>query len=563
MLRHSRKMLVAAIAVIAFAGAHTIFGQQAGTVSLQGVVKSSSGAPVAGAFVKMKNDARRLTFMVVSQDQGRYSIKNLPAGKYTVQGIGGDYQSKMSAPVDVAAGRAGTMDVSLTDMRAPQLPNAWPGRAPGFGGGEAETGEGEELELPDGAGKQIVLTKCSVCHDAARIVRATYDRARWQETIDDMQLYIAGSSGASDLTAQEEQTLLDYVASNFSATAGGRTPRPQPDPNSRLPRTLMTGLQRKYVAVEYVLPNPRVEPHEVASDRLGAGWVTQRTGGKLGHLDPVTFEYTEVAPPAAQSDKVRLNGIVTAPDGHLWFVDGGPNRRFLSLEPRSREFNQYPLPKLDSGSASGNTMRVRPQDGSVWLNSIAANEVIGLNPQTREFKVYEVPAGEARKPRGAVPYGMAIDGDGYIWSVLQGPNAMTRLDPNTGQFRDFPIPVPGAVARKAGMDSAGDVWVGLHGAGKLLKVDHRTFEMTVFDPPTANAGVYSVQGDPKSNYVWMSEQHADQIARFDPATKTFVEFPIPNAESDHRRIDVDQNNSNRVWWSGNLSGRMGYIELLP
>ena len=561
MLRHSRKMLIAAIAVIAFAGAHTIFGQQAGSVSLQGVVKDASGAPVAGAFVKMMNGERRLTFMVVSQDQGRYSMNNLPAGKYTVQGIGGDHQSKMSAPVDVAAGRPTSVDVSLTDMRAPQLVPAWPGRAPGMGGGEAEGGGGREINLPDGAGKEVVLTKCSVCHDAARIANARYDRARWQETIDDMKLYIDGASNAPKLTQQDEQTLLNYVASNFTESGPGRTPRPVPDPNSRLPRTLMTGIQRKYVAVEYVLPNPRVEPHEVASDRMGSGWVTQRTGGKLGHLDPVTYEYTEVAPPAGPSDKVRLNGIVTAPDGKLWFVDGGPNRRFLNLEPRTREFNQFPLPKLDSGSASGNTMRVHP-NGTVWLNSIAANEVIRLDPRTKKFDVFEVPAGKG-STRGSVPYGMAIDGGGFVWSVLQGPNAMTRIDPKTGEFRDFPIPLKGAVARKAGSDSEGNIWAGLHGAGKLMKVDYKTFQMTVFDPPTKDAGVYSVQGDPKSKYVWMSEQHADQIARFDPATKTFAEFALPTAEEDHRRIDVDQNNSNRIWWSGNLSGRMGYIELLP
>jgi len=561
MLRHLRKMVIAAVAVVAVVGAHSIFGQQAGSVSLQGVVKNASGAPVAGAFVKMKNDEKRLTFMVVSQDQGRYSINNLPAGKYVVQGIGGDQQSKLSAPVDVAAGRPASVDVSLTDMRAPQLGAAWPGRAPGMGGGEAEGGGGREIVLPDGAGKQVVLTKCSVCHDAARIVNARYDRARWQETIDDMQLYIEGANNAPKLTDQEEQTLLNYVASNFTDGGPGRTPRPVPDPNSRLPRTLMTGLQRKYVAVEYVLPNPRVEPHEVASDRQGGGWVTQRTGGKLGRLDPVTFAYTELAPPQGASDKVRLNGIVTAPDGKLWFVDGGPNRRFLNLEPRTREFNQFPLPKLDSGSASGNTMRVHP-NGTVWLNSIGANEVIRLDPRTKKFDVFEVPAGKG-STRGAVPYGMAIDGAGFVWSVLQGPNAMTRIDPNTGEFRDFPIPVPGAVARKAGSDSAGDIWAGLHGAGKLLKVDHKTFQMTVFDPPTKDAGVYSVQGDPKSKYVWMSQQHVDQIARFDPATKTFLELPLPTAEEDHRRIDVDQNNSNRIWWSGNLSGRMGYIELLP
>ena len=44
--------------------------------SLQGVVKDAKGAPVTGAFVKIKNSERRLTFMVVSQPQGRFSISS-------------------------------------------------------------------------------------------------------------------------------------------------------------------------------------------------------------------------------------------------------------------------------------------------------------------------------------------------------------------------------------------------------------------------------------------------------------------------------------------------------
>ena len=52
------------------------------------------------------------------------------------------------------------------------------------------------------------------------------------------------------------------------------------------------------------------------------------------------------------------------------------------------------------------------------------------------------------------------------------------------------------------------------------------------------------------------------MARFDPKSETFTEFPLASAESDPRRIEVDPSNSNRIWWSGNLSGRMGYIELL-
>jgi len=37
---------------------------------------------------------------------------------------------------------------------------------------------------------------------------------------------------------------------------------------------------------------------------------------------------------------------------------------------------------------------------------------------------------------------------------------------------------------------------------------------------------------------------------------------LANAEEDHRRIEIDPTNSSRIWWTGNVSGRIGYIELL-
>ena len=103
---------------------------------------------------------------------------------------------------------------------------------------------------------------------------------------------------------------------------------------------------------------------------------------------------------------------------------------------------------------------------------------------------------------------------------------------------------------------------GYHGAGKILKIDYKTNKMSVYTPPTADSGTYAVSVDMKHNLVRIAQQQADKIARFDPKTETFVEFPLPSAEEDHRRIEVDQNNPNRVWWSGDTSNRMGYIEVL-
>ena len=552
------RIFILMLAVIAILHPHPIQAQGSAGI-LQGVVKDSTGAPISGAFVKMKNLERRLTFMVISQTQGRYSVNSLPTGKYVVQGIGGEYQSELSAPVDVATGSPATVSLSLTVARAPQLAGAWPGRLPGDQVGDAdEAARGGPLTLPEGEGMQIVQTKCVACHDAQRIVRVQANRDRWEQIIQNMRAYAQGSTLAKDLTDEEAKVALDYVAMNF---AGSRTGgRPAPDPNSRLPRTLLHGEAARYLAVEYELPNNKVEPHEVTVDAEGSAWVTQRTGGKLGRLDGKTLTYTEIAPPPAESKTVRLNGITRAPNNKLWFIDGGPILRWLSYDPKTKEFDVYELPKLKSGSASGNTMRVHP-NGTVWLNSIAANQVIRLDPATKQFTVFEVPAG-VKLGRTANPYGMAISGDGKIWFVENSVNQMGRVDPVTGKIDEFEIFVKNAVARKAGMDSEGNVWVGLHGAGKLMKVDYKTARMTIYSPPTEDAGVYSVQGDPKSKLVWFSEQHVDKMARFDPKAETFVEFPLASAESDPRRIEIDPTNPNRIWWSGDLSGRMGYVELL-
>ena len=51
-------------------------------------------------------------------------------------------------------------------------------------------------------------------------------------------------------------------------------------------------------------------------------------------------------------------------------MDGGANRRWYSFDTKTLAYTMYPLPPLERGYSSGNTMRVHP-DGSVWLNAMS------------------------------------------------------------------------------------------------------------------------------------------------------------------------------------------------
>ena len=85
---------------------------------------------------------------------------------------------------------------------------------------------------------------------------------------------------------------------------------------------------------------------------------------------------------------------------------------------------------------------------------------------------------------------------------------------------------------------------------------------------TAWNGVVAPAGTPRSiveqlnSAIGLSLQTADKIARFDPKTETWTEFSLPIIESDARRIELDPSNPNRIWWAGDTSTHLGYIELL-
>src|SRR5258708_22612003 len=112
-------------------------------------------------------------------------------------------------------------------------------------------------------------------------------------------------------------------------------------------------------------------------------------------------------------------------------------------------------------------------------------------------------------------------------------------------------------------DATGGLWLAVGRAGKPMKIGRKSRERKIFWPRPANAGAYSVVVDKKNDLVWMSEHKVDKIARFNPKTEEWVEFPLPEAQSDPRRVDIDPNNPNRIYFSGNTAGRVGFVEVLP
>jgi len=552
MLRHGSRILAVVAAVVPFVSVHSV-GAADFAGSVEGVVKSASGQALPGAYVKLTNPERGLTFMLVSQAQGHFSMNNLPPGDYTVQGIGNGFQSKLT-PVALTAGKPAMADVSLTDKQGDVVANGWI-RRPGRVAGNELDHELAPPNLPEGAGKEIVEAKCGQCHFLHRLTQMRWTHNNWEQKIAWMRERIHERPGAQDLTAEEQKTVVDYLAKNFSNTT------PRVDPNGRLSRTALQGDAARYIAVDFAVPNPDAALHDITVDPRGVAWVNELNQYKLGRFDPKTYAFTEIDPPPGPRKIGILNHMGPPARGvgdSIWMTEIGTNRRWLQFDTKNNEFTEYPVPADFKGPISGNFLRPDPNGKMVW--STAGIRIVGLNIQTKQFTAYDIPHWVEKKQNPGA-YGLDVARDGSVWFAEREAMKLGRLDPATGRIDEFSTPGID-VPRRMGADWEGNVWVGFHETGKLVKVDEKYGTMVSYSPPTDNSGAYHAVADPRTKVIWLTEQTADKIARFDPKTEKWTEFSLPIVESDARRIELDPTNPNRIWWSGDTSSHLGYIEVL-
>lgn len=67
----------------------------------------------------------------------------------------------------------------------------------------------EAQDLPDGAGKDLVMNVCTVCHDLVRITSKRKTKEEWNDIVDQMA---TKGAKASD---EEFDTIVNYLAKNF------------------------------------------------------------------------------------------------------------------------------------------------------------------------------------------------------------------------------------------------------------------------------------------------------------------------------------------------------------
>lgn len=505
---------------------------------MNGVVTDYTGKPAVGALVRVRNSEIGLAITVVSQEQGRYIVLNLPRGKYTAQGTGGGFQSDPETVVEIDGNRSFALDLTLNTPQDFK---------------KATTNSQAAEFMPEGEGKTIIMGVCTHCHHGPNIILARKTRDEWNATIKKMQTLGSATMENLALPGTQYDAVLNYLAKYFGPDT------PALDTNGKVPATWVKGAAAKSIVYEFDLPRGGAT-HDVAVDSKGNGWILG--GGVLSRVDPTTFTQTRIALPDGGKGKFRGTILAVDPQDRIWVGDRH-NDRLVQYDPKTGAFDFYPYPEGPAGSEKNvNTIRFHP-DGTVWATEITHNLILRLDPASKKVTEYPVPSGVLLKTN-VNPYGMAIDSkENFVWFAERHTDKVGKVNPANGEIAEIPLLTKYSNVRRMAADGEGNVWVAEYGnIGKLAMVDHRTGKVTDYPTPVKYSGAYSVDVDRKHNVIWVNEFMADKIARFDPRTKTFVEYTMPTHYLQTRRIEVDPARPNRVWFSGTGADVMGFLEII-
>ena len=348
--------------------------------------------------------------------------------------------------------------------------------------------------LPNGNGKDVVATACTVCHEAGRITNAGHTREEWDTVVHNMIMM------GAVLKPEQIALVTNYLASNLPPKAKANLP------------TIAGNVQANFR--EFKLPT-RAFPHDPYAAPDGAIWYTGQLGNVLGRVDPKTGQVKDYPLPPSSGP----HGLMGDKDGNIWFT-GNFKGYIGKLDPKSGQFTEYRLP--DPKARDPHTP-IFDKTGNLWFTVQGGNMIGRLIPATGEIKLVEAPTPKS------LPYGTVIDSKNKLWIVLFGTNKIASVD-NNMKVTEYSLPSADARPRRLAIDADDVIWYSDFSRGYLGKFDTKTGKfvkeyLSPSGPKSEPYGITVIDG-----IVWYNEGNAkpNGLVRFDPKSESFQSFPIPS-----------------------------------
>ena len=227
-----------------------------------------------------------------------------------------------------------------------------------------------------------------------------------------------------------------------------------------------------------------------------------------------------------------------------------PNeRRAAKAMPGDAEvtFKEWIAPTLGQRSRDP----VEAPDGSIWWAGQFANLVGRIDPKTGEMREYPLPA-------NAMPHSVTIDDAGGVWYTGNKNGTIGKLDPATGKVTEYKMPDPAAKdPHTAVFDRQGILWFTLQQSNMIGRLDPATGEIRLVTMLRADAKPYGIKVD-KNGSLWVACNGGNCLVQVDPATMALTEVALPIPKTTVRRLDIDGDGI--IWYVNSSQGRLGRFD---
>jgi virginiamycin B lyase len=164
------------------------------------------------------------------------------------------------------------------------------------------------------------------------------------------------------------------------------------------------------------------------------------------------------------------------------------------------------LPTVEPGNSNALGGGVAAKGNRVWYTDHNNNSLWRYNVSTGNFRQYPVPT------PGANPYDVAVAPDGTVWFTEFHANQIGRLDPATGTIIETSVPGGPNGPRHIAIASDGSVWFTKRFDHTVGRLDAASNEVTVFPTLTPSAGPEDIAAAPDGG-VWFTQARVGNVAR--------------------------------------------------
>jgi virginiamycin B lyase len=207
---------------------------------------------------------------------------------------------------------------------------------------------------------------------------------------------------------------------------------------------------------------------------------------------------------------------------------------------------QAPTP----GSRPHDPMAAR--DGSLWYSGQMANVLGRVNPKTGEVKEFPL------KTAHSGPHGLKEDKHGNIWYTGNTAALIGKLNPKTGEVTEYPMPDKDAHdPHTLVFDKKGILWFTAQNANRIGRLDPKTGDIKLMTPPTAKSRPYGMALDSRQNNLFVVQFGANSIVRVDTKTLEMKEYKLPDEKARPRRVAITPDDM--VWYADYPRGYLGRL----